>query len=189
MTNTVEFDPGIGNLADSLYSEAYVIENDMSTMPQRARKMRYFQAVYKRIVKVMLNNLAFYNGCLAWAYCIKNLDSEATISGNPFVSLTDEQKANYAPTDSVDFFIEYLPQFYSNLKYYNIKGVQLPENTDYILNTYREFVAVNEGFINAYKTADIILPDNVNFSKSAEDLKNEILSAVENKNILTLLSL
>ena len=189
MTNTVEFDPGLGNLAESLYSEAYVIENDLAAMPQRARKTRYFQAVYKRIVKAMLNNLAFYNGCLAWGYSIKELDWDTPISGNPFVSLTEEQKADYAPTDSVDFFIEYLPQFYSDLKYYNIKSVQLPENTDYILNMYREFVSANEGFINAHKASDIILPENLKFSKSADEMKKEILTAVENKNLSTLLSL
>lgn len=189
MTNTVEFDPGLGDLTESLYSEVYVIENDLAAMPQRARKLRYFQAVYKRIIKAMLNNLAFYNACLAWGYCIKELNPQDAITGNPFLSLTDEQKANYAPTDTVDFFIEYLPQFYSNLKYYNIKNLELPENTDFILKKYREFVSANEGFINAHNVSDIILPENLKFNHSAEDLKKAILQAVDDKNISDLLFL
>lgn len=189
MVNSVEFDPGIGNLVQNLYSEVYVIERDLASMPQKARKTRYFQAVYKRLVKVIINNLAFYNGCLAWAYYIKETAPDAILSSNPFISLTEEQKANYAPTETVDFFIEYLPQFYSNLKYYNVKDTVLPENTDLILSLYREFVASNEGFINANKVSDIILPEHLKFNNSAETIKEKINSTIDDKDLTPLLDL
>ena len=46
-TKTVEFDPGIGQLATDLYLEVYIIENDMANRPQFARKARYFAATYR----------------------------------------------------------------------------------------------------------------------------------------------
>lgn len=189
MNEDVAFDPGLGKLAADLYTEVYILENDLANMPQLPRKIRYFRISCKRIVKVLLNNLAFYKGCLAWAYYIVNKYPECNLSGNPFISLTEEQKAQYAPTELVDFCIEYLPKFYSDLKYYNVKNVILPEDTEYILNTYREFVAMNEGFINTYKASDIQLPEGLNFKKSLNEIKDEITSAVEQQDISNLINL
>lgn len=189
MSENIAFDPGLGKLALDLYSEVYILENDLANMPQLPRKIRYFRISYKRIVKVLLNNLAFYKGCLAWAYYIVNKCPDNILTGNPFVSLSEEQKTQYAPTELVDFCIEYLPKFYSDLKYYNVKDVNLPNDTDSILKIYREFVSMNEGFINAHKTSDIQLPEGLNFEKSFDEIKTEIDSAIEQQNISNLINL
>lgn len=189
MSNTIAFDPGLGKLAVDFYSEVYIIENDLANMPQLSRKIRFYRISYKKIVKALLNNLAFYNGCLAWAYYIVNSSPEAVLTGNPFLSLSEEQKAKYAPTELVDFCIEYLPKFNSDMKYYNVNDNSIPDNADTILKTYREFVSINEGFINAHKASDIILPENLVFSKSPEEIAKTINSAVLKQDLLDLLTL
>lgn len=186
---TVEFDPGIGALAADLYLDVYVIENDIANMPQFARKARYFAATYRKILKSLINNLGFYRGCLGWAYYIVNEHKGETFTGNPFVNYTEEQKAQYAPTEMVDFCIEYLPKFESDLKYFHIKNVKLPENAKEILNQYREFLAMNEGFINAKTADDIKLPEGVAFSKSPLEIKAELEKAIETKNLDDLINL
>ncbi|MGN0014752.1 MAG: hypothetical protein ACI37T_04975 [Candidatus Gastranaerophilaceae bacterium] len=189
MSENVAFDPGLGKLATDLYTEVYILENDLANMPQLPRRIRYFRISYKRIVKALLNNIAFYKGCLAWAYYIVNQFPNSYLTGNPFTSLSEEQRAQYAPTELVDFCIEYLPKFYSDLKYYNVKNVILPEDTEYILNTYRKFVVINEGFINAHKTSDIQLPEGLSFSKSFDEIKNEIITAIDKQDISNLINI
>lgn len=189
MTDTVAFDPGMGKLATDLYNEVYIIENDMANMPQLSRKIRYYRVTYKKIVKAMLNNLAFYRGCLAWAYYIKNSHKDAILSQNPFISLSEEQKAQYAPTEVVEFFQEYIAKFKSDLKYFNVKDNSLPANTEEILSQYREFVAMNEGFMNAHTVADIKLPENLTFTASQEEIKTKIDNAVKSEDLSELLTL
>ncbi|MCR5262209.1 MAG: hypothetical protein K6C94_10300 [Candidatus Gastranaerophilales bacterium] len=189
MADTIEFDPGISELCDDFYSEVYVIENDIANMPQYPRKARYYSVTYKRILKTFLNNLAFYQGCLAWAYYIVNTHSECKLSGNPFNSYTEEQKSQYAPTAMVDFVTEYLEKFKSDLKYFHIKNVVFPENTNEILETYRSFLAENEGFINVHNVSEVKLPEKLKFIMPAEDIKAVIDKAIENKNLNLLLDI
>ena len=47
MTDTVAFDPGMGKLATDLYTEVYIIENDLANMPQLSRKIRYYRITKK----------------------------------------------------------------------------------------------------------------------------------------------
>ena len=189
MTDTVAFDPGMGKLATDLYTEVYIIENDLANMPQLSRKIRYYRITYKKIVNAMLNNLAFYRGCLAWEYYITTSHKDAKLSQNPFISLSEEQKAQYAPTEVVEFFQEYLPKYKSDLKYYNVKDDSLPSNTEEILSQYREFVAMNEGFMNAHNVSDIKLPEGVVFTASQEEIKEKIDNAVSTGNLSELLTL
>ena len=189
MTEKIAFDPGIGELCNNFYAEVYIIENDLANMPQYPRKARYYSAVCKKILKSLINVLSFYNGCLAWAYYISKNHHDAEITGNPFLTYTEEQKAQYAPTEVVDFIIEYLDKFESDLKYYHIKNVSVPENAISILNLYRVLVSENEGFINTKNVADIKLPENLKFAKSDKEIKKMIDEAVENKNLNELINL
>ncbi len=189
MTDSVSFDPGLGKLTIDLYSEIYIIENDLENISQLSRKIRYYRFSYKKIHKAMMNNLAFYNGCLAWAYYIVKACPQSVLTGNPFISLSEEQKKQYAPAEMVDFFIDYLAKYKSDLKYYNIKDGALPDNTEQILSLYREFISLNEGFIKAHKSSDIILPEKLIYSLPVEEIKNKIEYALLNQDVLVLLQL
>ena len=60
MTETVAFDPGIGNYVLNLYAEAYVIEDNIARIPVFSRKSRYYSVACKNLVKAFTNNLAFF---------------------------------------------------------------------------------------------------------------------------------
>ena len=189
MTDSVVFDPGLGKLAIDLYSEAYITDNDLSVMPQYQRKVRYYNFAYKKLLKILMNNLAFYKGCLAWGYYIVNNCKDAKLTGNPFATMTEEQKAQYAPTEMVDFCIEYVEKFKADLKYYHIKGVELPVETDSILKNYRDFISMNEGFADIKNVSEIKLPSELTFTKSLDEIKSEIDFAIEKQNLDNLLLL
>lgn len=189
MSDTVAFDPGIGELCKDFYAEVYTIENDLANMPLYPRKARYYNVAYKVIFKAFLNNLAFYKGCLAWAYYIVNTHKDAKITGNKFLNYTEEQKAQYGPTDFIDFFMEYFEKYQSDLKYYHIKNVTFPEGAKETMEMYRNFVSANEGFINTAEVKDILLPENLSFKASLDEIKQTIDSAVEEKNLNKILEL
>lgn len=185
----VLFDPGFGPLTVDLWSVAYTIENDLRLMNQLQRKTRYYNASFPKLYKALLNNIAFYKGCMAWAYYIMNNCPNDDITGNPFANLTEEQKAQYAPCEGIDFLIEYIDKYESDVKYYHIKNSVIPDNSKDMLKTYREFIAINEGFINVKKVSDLATVKNMKFDISCEDLKSLIDKAISTKDISCLLSL
>ena len=186
---TVPFDPGYKESIQDLWSIAYVIEQDLSGMSQLPRKTRYYNACFPKLYKAILNNIAFYKGCMAWAFYIMNKYPDETITANPFLNMNDEQKAEYAPCDGIDFLLEYISKFESDAKYYHVKNVQIPQNTKEMLKTYREFIAINEGFINAEKVSDLKLVENMCFSASPDEIKKVIDKSVSEKDLSLLLSL
>lgn len=186
---SVLFDPGFSSLTVDLWSIAYTVENDLQTMNQLSRKTRYYNASFPRIYKALLNNIAFYKGCMGWAYYIMTNCSDEVIEENPFENLTEEQKAQYAPCDEIDFLIEYIDKFQSDVKYYHIKNADIPENTRDILKTYREFIAVNEGFIDIKNVADLKTVKNMGFNISSEEIKSLIDKAISTKDLSVLLYL
>lgn len=186
---SVPFDPGYGETTQDLWSIAYTVEQDLISMPQLPRKTRYYNACFPKLYKALLNNIAFYKGCMAWAFYIMNTCPDETISDNPFSDLTEEEKSEYAPCDGIDFLLEYISKFESDVKYYRVKNAQIPQNTKEMLKTYREFIAINEGFINTKKVSDLKTVDNMTFSASCEEIKKIIDKAVSEKDLSFLLSL
>ena len=186
---SVPFDPGYSELTQDLWSIAYTVEEDLQSMSQLPRKTRYYNACFPRLYKALLNTIAFYKGCMAWAFYIINKCPDEVITGNPFLNMSEEKKSDYAPCDGIDFLIEYLAKFESDVKYYRVKNAQIPQNTKDVLKIYREFIAINEGFINTGKVSDLKTVDNMNFSIPLEEIKMIIDKAISEKNLSLLLSL
>ena len=93
MTETIAFDPGIGKLVvdfndflNKVYSQLYVSH----TIHAKKAKFKLYSG---KIYKYMRNNIAFYMGCLLWAYYIvkENNNTPKTIDGNIFSNLTEKQ--------------------------------------------------------------------------------------------------
>ena len=185
----VPFDPGYSELTLDLWSTAYTVEQDLQSLLQLPRKTRYYNACFPKLYKAFLNNIAFYKGCMAWAFYIMNKYQGEQIEGNNFLNLSNEEKSKYAPCDGIDFLIEYIPKFESDVKYYRVKNAVIPKDTKEMLKTYREFISVNEGFINAEKVSDLKTVDKMTFSVPCEDIKTIIDRAVSEKDLSLLLSL
>ena len=186
---SVLFDPGFSSLTVDLWSIAYVIENDLQSMNQLPRKIRYYNASFPKIHKALLNNIAFYKFCMGWAYYVMKNCPDEVIEGNPFENLPEEEKSQYAPCDGIDFLIEYIDKFQSDAKYYHVKNAVIPENSKDMLKTYREFIAINEGFTDVKKVSDLKAVKNMEFSVSPDKIRSLIDKAVETKDLSVLLSL
>ena len=75
------------------------------------------------------------------------------------------------------------------IKKYNIKNVKLEDDIKQVSKMYREFVAMNEGFINIHNTSDIKIPENYSQTKPIDEIKKIIDFAVKNEDLSNLLEL
>ncbi len=186
MNNTVEFDPGIGNFVinfneyiNDIYSNLYFFK----TVHQRKAK---FKLIYKKIENAINNNISFYEGCMLWAYLIhtRNKDNPKDIRGNVFLNLSKEELENYDYLIQVNFIESFFNSFEKDMLYYLGIKYEIPQEQKEILKLYKEFLTLNNGFINTKTTNDIVLPEKIKKLEPNIDIEKLIFSAIEKENLL-----
>ena len=128
---------------------------------------------YPKIQSLLKNYLGFYLGCILWAVYIKSL-GEKSITGN--LCYGGEFSENET-LEEVDFIKAYIEQLKKDAKYYLNQDFSIDEESLKVLDVYREFLKVNEGFVKVQTTTDVKLPECLK-KTSAEDLQ-EILEEIE----------
>ena len=191
MKNTVLFDPGIGNLVvnfNEFVNNVYSQLMSFKGIPQKRLRFRQYTA---KIENYMKNNIAFYLGCLLWAYYINTENKKAPkeITGNFFYNLTDEEKENYDYLIQVNFMENYFDSFERDYLYYTGKKFEIPELWKNILKTYSEFLELNKGFVNTKTTADIKLPEILEKAEFKFDINKMIEKAIKEENLEILLNI
>ncbi len=172
---TVKFDPGFAPLViDSIGAVGYTYYMFNALLDIRIKRAN-FPLVLKKLELNLKINICFYLGCLMWASYIKSIKN-AAIEGN---KLLGEKTSEQEYTKEIDFLID----FTSNLlvkeyKYYKNKFYRIDERYLVILETYKNFLILNQGFVNCASTDDIILPDNLK-TLNKEDL-DLIVQTIEN---------
>lgn len=191
MNDSVKFDPGIGEFVadfndfiNSVYSQLM----SFRTIHQKRARFKLYSA---KISKYIKNNIAFYLGCLLWAYYIsnENIACPKEIEGNIFSELNEQQIQDYDYLMQVNFMENYFENYERDFLYYTGQKVQIPQLWKNILSLYSEFLELNKGFINTRKTSDIILPEKLKNAKFTFDIKAEIEKAIKNKDLEMLLNL
>lgn len=191
MSENVKFDPGIGDLAvdfNNYINGVYSGLMNLRTIHQKRAKFKLYTA---KIENYMKNNIAFYLGCLLWAYYIKNENKTGpkNIEGNVFLYLTEEQKNDYDFMIQVNFLENYFDSFERDCLYYTGKKYLIPDEWKQILALYSEFLEKNNGFINTKTTDDIVLPDKLKDKNIDTDINKLINEAIEKKDLTLLLNI
>ncbi len=183
---TILFDPGYAPLVvESIGQVGYIYYMFCAVENLKIRKIN-FPVVVKKLEKNLKTNVAFYFGCLAWASYISQFKN-CEIEGNKLLGEVCDEKEY---TDEINFLIDFvknkLPRDY---KYYLNKNHPVDERYLPILETYREFLILNKGFVNCAKTDQIILPQGLKKPSEAEldEICKKIQKAIEEKNIDRLL--
>ena len=117
MVNTVKFDPGMGPLVVDFNEFVNNVYSQLMSFRTIHQKRSRFKIYSSKIEKYMANNIAFYFGCLLWAYYLvnENLNAPKEIVGNVFLNMSDEDKENYDYLIQVNFMISLL-HLYGKLK-------------------------------------------------------------------------
>ena len=178
MTNGFEFDPGFGphvmafqGTVEYLYSDI----NRFSVFSQRKIKFRQY---YKKILEIFNNNLGFYVGCLMWAAYIKSQNEQPILNNGCLGQKYDEVEN----TSETDFMIKFVELFPKDMKYFIGENFEFDKSIIKLLETYKEFLTINKGFVESKNNTDIKLPKNVKIT-NAESFKEKIDSVIKTKDL------
>ena len=184
-SKTVKFDPGYAPIVMESFGQVGYAYYTFSAIPNLKLKKLNFLNTIKKIEAHLSTNIAFYLGCLLWASYIKQFD-DCEIEGNKLLGETCEE-SEY--TSEIDFLIDLISkQLPRDFKYYQGKNYTTNEKYLPILETYKQFLILNKGFVECSKVNQIVMPDNLKkLSKEELTLVNKkIQQAIENKNIVEL---
>ncbi len=187
MVATVKFDPGIGELVIDFNEYVNSVYSQMMNFKTINQKKARFNLHVNKIEKHMEDMVAFYYGCLLWAYYITTLP-KCDIVGNPFLGMSEEQKENYDYLIQVNFLENYFDSFERDVLYYTGKKKQISAKWREILCLYSEFLTLNKGFTNAKSNTDIYLPEKLKDLKININLKETIEKAISEQSLSSLLN-
>jgi|SRR5574344_1175025 hypothetical protein len=192
--NNVPFDPGYAqNLVPFL-----------PTLEQATFRLRSFRNInqqkmfYKTILpicqKALKSTLGFWVGCVLWAGYIKYAQSDKKISGNNFLNLKKEDLDGFEYLEEFKAIKGYIENYSQNVKYYTGKDDKLDENFIKIVETYQNFLAMNEHFINVKTSSDIKIPQELDFMQKYtltefDNLLDKIEKIIEGKDLSKFLDL
>lgn len=189
--NKVLFDPGFAPLVEHFSSNIEICNQILLSLNSLHQKKFKFKILCPQILNLIENNVAFYYGCLLWAFYIvnKNNTSSAEILNNPFSSISEKEIENLNYSQEIDFIISYFATFERDSKYYTGKSANIDKSWIEILNTYKEFLELNKGFVKVQSTDDIVLPKSLLNMEFDLSLYDQIMDTINNKNIKNLLNI
>lgn len=182
---TIKFDPGYAPIVIEAFGQVGYTYYTFSAIPNLKLKRLNFSHTLRKIENYLKINVGFYLGCLLWASYIKQFD-EAELEGN---KLLGEECNEEEYTSEINFLIDLIStQLPKDSKYYLNKTYSNDEKYLPILEAYKEFLILNNGFCNISKVNQIKLPENLKkLNKNELILVNEkIQQTIKNKDITEL---
>lgn len=167
------FDPGYSkHISSFVYfnEQANLMIKALKTPQQRSFK---FRQLLPQILSVLKKEVGFYQGCLLWAFYIKNnfSSSPKEIEGNSFYGRSVEELNKYDYLAEVNYIIDFIEKYPKTLSYYGIKAEEIDKQYKKTAEIYKEFLILNESFINTKTTNDVKIPENFKISAAMDLLK------------------
>lgn len=163
--NSVLFDPGYAQHTTILSMSIEYIYAGINQFKNFGQRKTKFKMMYPQIQKIVDNNAGFCLGSLLWAVYIKSIGDNITIEGNPCIGGTYDEAET---VEEADYSIAFFDQLKKDVKYYLGKDYKINPQSIKILELYKEFLTLNEGFINTKTTTDVKLPEELHIPSSAD---------------------
>lgn len=151
------FDPGYGRHLVSLIFSLEDMYSDINKFKNLNQKKFYFKQYYPGMIKLLKQNTAFYLGCLLWAVYLK-AQPEGEIVGNH--CLGNEYNEDTSLVELL-FLMKFMRTFSKDTKYFMNQDFKYSEDDMAMLEVYKEFAVMNEGFVKTEKNTDLLLPKEV----------------------------
>ena len=164
------FDPGYGRHLVSLVFSLEDMYSDINKFKNLNQKKFYFTQYYPGMLKLLKQNTEFYLGCLLWAVYLKSLP-EGKIKDN--YCLGKEYNEESALVELL-FLMKFMRTLSKDTKYYLNQDYKYSEEDMEMLEIYREFAQLNEGFVRIEKNTDIKLPSVI---KTPSDSELELIKS------------
>ena len=181
---SVKFDPGYAQHTTILSISLDFIYQRINSYKNFGQKKAQFRINYPKIVKMTENNVGFCLGSILWAVYIKSL-GDLKIEGNPCLGDTFTKEDTVG---EIDYSINYFTQLRKDAKYYMTQNYDINPLYIKILELYKEFLLLNENFVNTKTTNDVKLPPELK-TPSASDLKTiheKIEEVIKSGNLIDL---
>ncbi len=178
----VKFDPGYAPIVLNALGQVGYNYYIFSAIPNIKLKKMNFPHTLRKIEGFLKTNVAFYLGCLLWASYIKQFEN-AQIEGN---KLLGEACSEEEYTSEINFLIDTITkELPRDCKYYLGKNYECDEKYLPILEAYKKFLILNEGFVNCSKVSQIVIPENLKKlnNKQLNLINEKINKAIEEKEI------
>lgn len=183
---TVLFDPGYQACTLGISENIEFIYNvfESSYMPLKQKKFQFSLLVQK--LKTMLKkSTGFYLGCLLWATYIKK-EKSAQIENNPCLNEKFIEKEAF---EEIDFLINFIKEkFPKDSKFYINKIPEIDARFLKVLEIYKNFVKMNNGFVSLKTTDELNLPSEIKSiqDKDYQKIKDTIDNAINSKDLAKL---
>lgn len=151
------FDPGYGKHLVSLIFSLEDMYADINKFKNLNQKKFYFRQYYSGILKLIKQNTEFYLGCLLWAVYLKSLPEGDILNNHCYGKDYDEESSLV----ELLFLIKFLKTFSKDTKYYMNQDFKYSEDDMTMLEIYRDFAHINQGFTKIKKNTEIQLPNSV----------------------------
>ena len=178
----VKFDPGYAPIVMNALGQVGYNYYIFSAIPNVKLKKMNFPRTLRKLEGFLKTNIAFYLGCLLWASYIMQF-GEAELDGN---KLLGEDCSEEEYTSEINFLIDTITkELPRDCKYYLNKNYECDEKYLPILETYKQFLILNNGFCKISNVSQIKLPENLK-KLSSEDLKliyEKIMHSIQTKEI------
>ena len=174
MTKGLGFDPGFGPHILEFQGTVEYLYTDINRFKNLSQRKIKFRQYYKKILEIFKNNLGFYIGCLMWAAYIKTEEEQDLLNNYCFGREYSETEI----TSDVDFMIKFTELFPKDMKYFIGETFKFEPIILKLLETYKEFLVINKGFVDSKTNTDIKLPGNLKASK-AKTYKEKIDKVLE----------
>lgn len=185
MTKTLEgleFDPGFAPYILAFLGSVEVIYAEINKFKNFSQKKMKFMQYHKKILELFDNNVGFYIGCLMWAAYLKTQPEQKILSNHCLGKEYNEEEN----VSEVDFMLEFPQLFKKDMKYFMGQNFEFNPQLISLLETYKEFLTLNKGFVETKTNTDVVLPKAVK-TEQAEEYKTMIDKVLETKDLSKLL--
>ena len=179
------FDPGFVVHLSAFVPNIESVYELLNSYRNFNQKKLQFRMYYPKIQSLLKNYVSFYLGCILWAVYLKQFKNSDILNNLCFGGEYSDDET----LQEVDFVKNYIEQLKKDAKYYVGQNFIPDERYSRIIDTYREFLKLNEGFVKLQKTDDIKLPENIKPIENLEFVREKIDSVVSSGNLYELLEL
>ena len=182
---SVLFDPGYAQHTSILSVNLEYIYASVARFKNLGQRKNQFKMYYSKILQLVESNVSFCLGCMLWAKYIKSLGAKNILNNPCLGSSYDEAEA----VEEIDYSIKYFEQLKKDAKYYLGLDYSVDERYLKVLEAYRSFLTINEGFVNTKTTGDIKFPEVLKTPENMELVNSKIQEVVQNGNLVELFEL
>jgi len=191
----VPFDPGYEDLTIPFSFTAESVQFELSKYKAINQKKFRYRALEPVISAAITKVTAFYLGCILWAGYIscKFKSSPKKILNNPFLNIPQEKIDQLDFLDEVECLSNYFEKFEKDCRYFLGRSANIDPGYKTIVENYKEFLTLNNNFLQTTETSDIKLPEGFKYIEKMDEaqldeLYGKIRGAIQSGKIETLLS-